>query len=144
MGNSKISLDESRFPLVILTLRGELLDEDYRAMFSQIERLMSLGRRYIMISDLRAITKVADAKKRQEIAAWSAGLEAKYGHLSAGSIMILESALVRGSLTALQWLSGKKDRDIWVGNMADAWSAAQKIARESGLSIPHSPGAASR
>lgn len=136
MANARFDLDESRFPLVVMTIQGELLDEDYEEMFSRFDQLNRLGKRYVMVTDIRGVTKVADAKRRKWIAERMKSMEETYGHLSAGSVMIIESALVRGSLTALQWLTGKKDREVWVGTMHAALYEAQKLALSAGLKIP--------
>lgn len=136
MGKDSFEIDTSLWPIVVMRLKGSLTTEDYASVLDASEEIASRRLPYVGIVDLRELTTAANASQRQLIATRIREMEAAYGETSVGNVMIVTSALVRGALTAVEWLRFRKKRDLWVGSMDDAMSAATSIAREHGLPSP--------
>lgn len=136
MGRELVQIDDSGWPLLMITFHGAPGDRDYQHMYEGLERCMRRREPYVVISDLRRITQVADARRRQEIAEWSKRMEERHGSLGLASIVIVKSALVKGSLTALQWLIGKKDKDIFTTSLSEALQVAKEALERAQLPLP--------
>lgn len=129
-------MDDSAWPVVILTIQGQPADRDYQLMYDGLERCMRRREPYLVISDVRRVTEVADARRRQEIAEWSKRMEARHGSFGLASIVVVKSALVKGSLTALQWLTAKKDRDIFTTSLTEAHQIAKQVLERANIPLP--------
>ncbi len=138
MSDSQFVLDDSRFPLIICTLSGAPDDAMFESMFVEFEKTMHRRKPYVLVTDVRALTKVANARQRQLMSDRLKAIEEKYGSLRQGSVLILESSLVRGALTALHWIMGRSTQDRIAPNMEAALDEAEKFAAMSGLTIPPS------
>jgi hypothetical protein len=133
MGNQAFQIDTSRWPLVILTLRGELTTDEYEAMLDASEKINARGRPYVGVVDLRELKAAANAAQRKLIAGRIRDMERKYGDVAVANVMIVTSPLIRGALMAVEWLRFRKKRDHWVATMDEALDVATKVCDEHGL-----------
>lgn len=139
-------VDVELWPVVVITLSGELQRDDYRALCESIERLSDGGQPYLVVADLRGVTKLGDAARREEIAQSIMRMEAQFGDLILGSIIVVRSAILRGSLLSLHWLLAKERPDGFVLDgfvldMRQALVLAEQKLRARAVSVP--PGLAS-
>lgn len=125
--------DESRWPIVIVSLRGRLDKADYAQMMREGEALLARKEFHVLITDLRGFRTPADPAQRDELSDWASRMEAKYGKSRMASIKILSSRIVRAALVAFRWLSGDQREDVFVGTMDEALELAHEMCRKRGL-----------
>lgn len=123
-------MDVTRWPIVVMVLRGALTTEEYEKMLDASEQIHARREAHVGVVDLREMTASANAAQRKLIAARSNAMDRKYGHVSLGNIMIVNSALMRGALTAVEWLRGRKKKDHWVGSMDEALANARRLLND--------------
>lgn len=133
---SRIEFDTSQMPLIVLTLEGALRDKDYERLFDEYEKIARTRQPFILITDVRKLTKVASARERQTMAERLKKTELEYGGVRRGGIVVIESALVRGALTAFRWLTGRDEHEQLAGSMNEALVKAAQIAQKSALTLP--------
>src|SRR5690606_41870075 len=102
MGRSRIDVDTSAWPVVVITPHGEASDAQYLEMFRKIEGLWKRKEKFLTITDTR-FTSVGSARQRQLIGDWMKKNESLTNQYSLGSIIILSSAIGRGAVTAISW-----------------------------------------
>jgi len=120
-----IEIDVSLWPVVRCTPRGRVADGDYEAMFARFEKLWAKGDRFFTITDTRFSDR-GTALQRQLIGEWMKKNAATIKRHSLGSIVIVESALVRGALTAIGWVA---QTDLQSSYVKD-WAQASRLAIE--------------
>jgi hypothetical protein len=100
----KVVVDASRMPLVVQRFRQGFDDADVEHMFRQFEFLFLSGRRYALLVYTDPGPKVMTARQRKMVADWGKAHIEQIRRVNVASAVVIESALVRGALTALTWL----------------------------------------
>lgn len=120
------------WPYVVTTI-VESMDEVETAEYLDSFLAQVVGRRsaFVSIVDARKMTRAPTAKVRRIIADWETAngdIGARYNR---GVAFVTDSALVRGAMTALQWISPPKVSTVYEKSMeaARAW-AATRLADE--------------
>jgi len=103
-GPSRIRLDTSQWPVVIVHFDGQWHDEEFETYLDGMtEVLMRPGVR-ALIYDASNCTSVSASQRRMK-AEWMKQNRATISHCTAGIAFVLPGALVRGVLTAILWMS---------------------------------------
>ena len=116
-----------------MTLRGVLSDDEYAQMLDASEAVLARREPYVGVVDLRELRRAPDARQRRLIASRAREMDKKYGEASLCSIMVVNSPLMRGALTAVEWLRGREQRDLWVATMEEAMDCALDVLTKRGL-----------
>lgn len=132
MAESRIVVDTSCWPVVLVIPRGEVPDDRYREMFSTFDTLWARKERFLTITDTRHSTQTS-ARQRQLIAEWMKSKEEQTLTYSLGSIIIISSAIVRGALTAINWIVQPRLASVYVSNTAEAVDQAKSMLLSGGL-----------
>jgi hypothetical protein len=75
----------------------------------------------------------ATPKQRQMIGEWLKANANTMESNSLGSVVLVESTLVRGALTAIDWVSGSRIRSEYVGNWNQAVDKVKELLVKHGL-----------
>ena len=126
MGKSRIEVDISSWPVVVVTPHGEASDAQYMEMFRTIEGLWKRQEKFLTITDTR-FSSVGSARQRQLIGDWMKKHEESTNKYSLGSIIIISSALVRGAMTAINWIAQPRIQSIYVGTPEEAYDQARRL-----------------
>ncbi len=122
----RIDVDTSLWPVVICTPRGDLDETHYQKMFDDFDRLWRKGEKFFTITDTR-FNDTATAKQRQLIGEWVKKSGPNIKRFSLGSVLIVESALVRGALTAISWVSQQDFASAYAKDWAQAAKATVQL-----------------
>ena len=100
-----ITLDVTRFPLVITTATGLLTDAAYKTYLLEF-RAATLDRRqtYAHVYDASSVEKMASTQRSLQ-ADYIVAHREQIARYNKGTAFVLHSPLVRGLLTAVQWMS---------------------------------------
>jgi hypothetical protein len=129
---NRIDIDTSLWPVVRVTPYGNLTDADYEAMFKSFDTLWRRRERMLSLTDTRKSGN-ATPKQRQMIGEWLKTNTNTMERYSLGSVVLVESTLVRGALTAIDWISGSKIRSEYVGNWNQAVDKVKELLIKQGL-----------
>jgi hypothetical protein len=139
--SSGSSVSSEHFPLVIITLGEEVLEDDLTMMTAAFREIFARRKKYVVITDVRGIRKLPDAKTRQRVADWWKTIAADQRIWNLGSANVVSSGPVRGALTALSWLFTSPTPQGYVPDMAAALEWAADRLREADLELPPSAAA---
>jgi hypothetical protein len=100
----KIIVDTSRFPLIVERFRKGVTDHDVDSMIRQFELLFHGGRRYALLVYCDPDAVVMSAAQRKRVSQWYRDCTEQVQRINVATAVVLESPLVRGAMTALNWL----------------------------------------
>lgn len=98
-----ILLDTSRSPILRVVFEGPTSDAEMRAHLEELTREIKARPMNTLMYDARRST-APSAVQRQLQAAWMREQEGLIRSRSAGVAFVIDSALIRGALTAILWL----------------------------------------
>lgn len=98
-------VDESRWPLAIFESPGARhpgeIDQD--SFYVELDRLLAKGERFATLHDLRGTRP--DAKRRRRFTDWASANEATLKARLAAHAVVVDSAFLRGIITAVLWMT---------------------------------------
>ncbi|MFO0682654.1 MAG: hypothetical protein U0234_11410 [Sandaracinus sp.] len=135
MSLDKVELFEDHRPLVVVVSPAVVTAATIDAMASAYERLFQRGRRYASISVSRRGGATVGARERRAIAEWanSPRVREMSKELCVGSSTIVEGALQRAALTAIQWFWTPIAPHRAVATAAEAVDFCHERLKASGL-----------
>lgn len=119
----EMELDTADYPLVRLrpaTVCDEAGARELIASFEAVlDRAEAEDSRFIMVADSRNVDKITSLFRR-DYAAWENTLsDERYGRMAL-RVVILDSAIVRGAITAMSWFSPRMKSIVAVANIDEA------------------------
>lgn len=122
---------EEMLPICLLITRRTLTAEDVPGVFDYYRSLCRRKIRFVAVSDVRASLAMPDAKTRLRFAEEAERFAADAATWSLGACVVVDSPLIRGALTAIEWLyrPARPTRYFTDFNDAIAWAVAQLEAR---------------
>lgn len=116
-----IRFSTAEWPVVVTTLEGSMSESDTAAYLSAfLAEVIGQRRRFVSIVDARALVEAPSAKVRRMIAEWEQGEAASGAQYNAAIAFVTDSALIRGAMTALHWMSPPKTPTTYVATMEAA------------------------
>jgi hypothetical protein len=100
----RIPVDNSRFPLVVQRMCKGFDDSDVERMIRQYELLFHGGSRYALLIYCDPDAPVMSARQRRRVSDWYKAHAEMVRRINVATCIVIESALVRGAMTAFNWL----------------------------------------
>ena len=100
-----IRFDASMWPLVLVTMPGELHLDDIGYLQDSYEAVFAAPKRHALIVDTSPLVSVPDATLRKRMKEFEDGRRSIIRAKNFGSAIVLWSWFVRGAYTALRWIS---------------------------------------
>lgn len=145
-GGSVVVLDARYWPVVFATWFDEPTESLVRKYFEAHDVLLERGRAnrepFVLVTDTFA-TKQPSAKARRLVADLTNAQPAHAASLTIGSIIVIESAILRGVVTALQWILPRMADSICVATISQAVERSLSTLDERGVKRPETLSAAS-
>lgn len=140
-GGSSVVLDARYWPVVFATWFDEPTEALVKRYFDAHAVLLERGRvnrePIVLVTDTFA-TKQPSAKARKLIADLTNAQPAYAATITVGSIIVIESAILRGVVTALQWILPRMAESVNVGSVGAAIERAFAILDQNGIQRPGS------
>lgn len=109
MGSSRVIFREELWPLVGVSLRGELSDEDYQYLLARFETLQQRARRsdvrFGSLIDASRATKAPSLRQRQMLSAWAKDHEADIRRYAVASSIVVASPPLRIVINGILWMT---------------------------------------
>ena len=127
--------DDSRLPLFVVRSDGEATDAEFDAYLAHMSRILTRAARYAVLFDARGAARPTP-RQRQKQADWMKQHASSLRQHNVGIAFVIESAIVRGALTAILWLSpmAAPHKVVATPEQAERW-LSELLAAE-GLKIP--------
>jgi len=138
-GDSSVVGDIRHFPVLIATWFGEPTEPLVRAYFEWSDAVardaFERGQRYVIISDNAHAMRPSPTVRKLISTLIDEGPAAETDRVIT-SFVVFESALVRGAVTAMQWLSRKDWNLTTSATVQQAVAGALTALKQHGLPIP--------
>lgn len=138
MSDLRAIIDESYEPLIVTVMPARFTDAEITAFLARHEALLARGRRYCTITDLSQIAGLPEATTRRRIADWQQKVESTMRKWTVGTAIVAPSNLLRGAMTALNWLSPPPYPQEIVADRAAAITALEGIYARAKEPVPAS------
>jgi hypothetical protein len=98
-----VSWDEVTWPVVRITLRDGK-DERFLWLLQRFESLFLRQQRYVLLIDTMALSTIPSGGTRHAVGKWQSAHTDETRKWCVGSAILISSRLVRGALTAMNWV----------------------------------------
>ena len=129
-----IEEDESRFPLVVIRFNGVASDAEFEGYLDRQSARIARDQVNAIVIDARR-AGATPAKQRRRQAQWMREHAATLARWSVGTAFVIDSAMVRGLLTAILWVQPMPTPHVIVTTMEQAESWARAKLAERGASF---------
>jgi hypothetical protein len=98
-------IEDNAWPFVISVIPPEPSEAFFERFFAKHRELLARKEPWVHLCDIRKVTKLPDARIRTMLAEESRKLDPLTARYTLGAATVIESALVRGILTAIYWIN---------------------------------------
>jgi hypothetical protein len=135
--HESVSWDEATWPVVRIALRDGK-DERFLWMLEQFERLFARRQKYVLLIDTTALSTIPSAATRHAIGKWQKAHEEETKTWCVGSAILVSSRLVRGAMTAMNWVNEPVIPQHYPATRREASAWCIKVLDEAGLELSSS------
>lgn len=121
---SVLEIDESSFPLLVVTFRGAITAEAIARYYSRVDVWFASNKPVAVIIDVTRLD-VPSASMRRLFSEATAARGPAIAKGCAGVAVVLSSTLIRGVVTALGWLHPPKHPQVEVATLGEARAACE-------------------
>ncbi len=131
-----ITVDVSFMPIFMVHYGGLVSDEAFKDYLAQVERTLYAAdaRPRVIIHDARAAGHNPPTQRKLQ-AEWLKKHDARLREITLGSVFVIDSALVRGILTAILWLQPLAMPHEVCGTVEEALDWSAKRLKERNLAL---------
>ena len=131
--------DESAWPIVYGRFAGVGTVTGFEAFVSWhtgvMHKAMAQKQRLVVVTDARAVTGTPP-DVRAVVGKWISDSPREFEEMTLESVVVLQSALMRGVLTAVGWLSTRKVRLTVFATLPEAWESGVAALKRIGQEPP--------
>ena len=133
-------LDDDAFPLVLVTWTGTVTAESIRSLIEESNRIAARAEK----AGVSTVT-IHDSRKQGRPSPETRVLMADLTKATAvshslGEVVVLDSAALRGVLTAISWVAPGAIRKVkTVASLDDAYAKAAELFKAAGQAVPAPP-----
>ena len=131
-----IEFDVSLWPLVLVTMPGQLQVEDIVYLQESYEAVFAAPTRHALVVDTTTLETIPDATLRRRMKEFEDGRRPIIRERNIGSAIVLSNSLVRGAFTALRWISPQPAPNKAFANVRDAARWCDEGIEADGQEIP--------
>lgn len=135
---SEVVFDDSCFPLIYQVLPPRLDVEAADRYCRRFEQFLLRGEPFVSVADASAVTERGVPMVRKRLADWSRTNEPAFVRLSKGDGRIVKNAVIRGTMTAINWLHRTAVPQEWFTSPEEAIRWAVARLDESRVHVPPS------
>jgi hypothetical protein len=122
-------------PLVVVTVHDDLSIEDMDAMFDAFRGILAKKARFVSLADVRGAKRMPSAKERARVAENMRNIEDLSVQFSLGTAMVVSSPLVRGAMTAINWIHKPKVPQAYFDSLIEGCEWCVDRLRGAGLAV---------
>jgi hypothetical protein len=131
----RLQFELDALPLAVVTVHEGWAVDDLTFMFDRFTVLWRMRTRYALLLDTTRAHRAPNAGERQLLASWMKTADEQVTRWGVGAAIIVESALIRGSLTALSWISHSGRPIVYLASRGDGARWCAERLREANLPL---------
>jgi hypothetical protein len=128
--SERVCMDLLRWPIAVLTVRGQLTDADYALIFDACEALIVRTEDFVFVTDARGVTSLPTPAQRRFIGERMRSVHQRVGARSRGSVIVVESALLRSVMAVITWVSPQRRPLVFTRTLTEAWEHADRFLKQ--------------
>jgi hypothetical protein len=125
------------FPIITFEIREGAMQEDYAAMFDAFQLPHDAGV-HVSLTDTTGVRGMPDPASRRYIAQRQAALDAAHAKRSLGAVLVSDSMLIRGAMTAISWVNSVQVRQHFAATRLEGMQTCVAWLEEAKVTIPPS------
>jgi SpoIIAA-like len=125
---AQTTFDHSQAPVIVIHLHGEMTDDEFRDYLAETLRIMLASDKIVLMVDAREAAGASRAQRRMQADWMKANETVTKAHVVA-MVFVVNSAFIRGILTAILWLQPLPIPHQVFKKMPDAMSWAHSALR---------------
>jgi hypothetical protein len=130
-----IVVDIDTWPLVRFSMIGAPQESDWLGMFSTFDDLYRRRERFIVLNDTGQLTSAPSAAIRQKVADRAKAHEPQSKLWIVHSAIVVSNPILRGAMTALNWLAPPVYKQTVHGTPVDAVNALVASLEREGIAM---------
>lgn len=124
------------WPLAVIVVGASLEREDLPELERTIDGVYARQQRFATLVDCSAVTSMPDAQTRKRLAEWQNETRASIRRFNVISATIVTSAVVRGAMTAMNWIFEPPNPQVTTATFGEALDACVAALRKEGIRLP--------
>lgn len=132
-----IRLDISQLPLATVRWEGVCSDEEVSAYLTEMTALVKRPGRRALVYDAREAA-LPTATQRSLQGNWLKEHQLRIRANTVGTAFVIQSAIVRGGLTAVFWIQGLSSEHLVCATLGEALAWSGMRLEQAGLAVPNS------
>jgi hypothetical protein len=138
---SSILLRTQNWPLVITTVTGDLDEPKLRRYLDEFtSTVLGRGQLFASVVDARSVAAAPSARLRKIVSDWELAHGSVGKRWNAGIAIVTTSALVRGAMTAIHWISPPLVPTTYEAKLESAIAWAWARLKERGVAVTPNAG----
>ena len=122
---------------MITTLAGEVSDDELERYCADFESdVLARRQRFVSLVDTTRMTAAPTARQRRSLADWQIKTQDVGNRYNLGIAMVVSSALIRGAMTAMNWLFPPKVRTEVMSDWAPAVAHLEQVLTSHHMALP--------
>jgi hypothetical protein len=134
-----ITFDTRHLPLLISRFPSTWDERELNDYFAAFVALHDRGRPFVHISDISLAENMTKAGMRKKAGDFMAAERERSAKLCKGAVQVAPGAIVRGAITAIQWVTPPPYPHAVVASWDEALPWVKARAAEAGLTLPALP-----
>ncbi len=130
-----IRIDLNRMPLVIVTWEGACSDDEVQAYLTNMSEVVARPDRRAVIFDASKASPPGATQRRMQ-GAWLKENKERIQHKTVGTAFVIDSAIIRGGLTAVFWIQGLSTQQLVCATLPEAVQWAEQRLVDAGVVAP--------
>ena len=125
-----VTVEERYLPLLVTFFEDRLTDADLDLVFARHTEVLRRRQPFAHLGDTTKLRAVPSAAQRKRIADWQQEIEPLSGRFNVGSAMVIPNTLIRGALTAINWVNSPVSPQFHASSLVEGydWCVAQLAA----------------
>ena len=121
------------FPILTFDVQDNPSHEALDAAFDVFRQVEKRAGKHVTLTDTTPVRSMPDAKTRRYVAEKQTAKDAAYSARSLGAVIVMNSAVVRGAVTAIGWIKPMKIRHQYVATRLEGlrvcvqWLEAERM-----------------
>jgi hypothetical protein len=124
------------FPLVVIDMPAHFALDDLASFTQTIEALYARKERFATLVDSRLVKGMPDAAVRKRLGDWQNETKHLIAKHNVFTATVIESAVVRGAMTAIHWVFRPPNEQVTVGSYDEGFRGCIEALRRDGLTLP--------
>lgn len=121
-----IEVDETKFPILVVNAFGDSSDEDLFSYIRALNRALRREKPHVVIVDATGGTSLKGTH-RKLVAEWNKENQRDLSHFRKGLILVADSTLLRGMITAIYWIHPPPFPYYPVAELSEALTLASRL-----------------